>query len=725
MTELISTLSEEFAAEYSSAMQDHISHGGEFALHRAYELGRKALDNGQIIIDVAKLHSTVLLKVLNGTSPDNATEVITSAATFLSEFLSPFEMTFRGFMEAVSSLKIEIGERQRAEEALKESERYYKSLIENALDIVALLDANGYVQYISPSVEKVLGYAQDELIGKNVFGFIHPDDVDAVLEIFSKGKTPARYIAKIEYRIRHKNGEWSIFESIGKNLLDDPFINGIIVNLRDITVRRSLEDIRRKYEFIANASKELMVLINADYKCEGVNEAFCTSLSQNREDIIGKFVPDVLGNNLFSEIFKEHIDKCFTGVEIRYEGWLELPAFGRRFLELYFYPYHNINSIVTHIVIAIRDATSRELAQQEIKSSEEKYRTLFETSKEGVLLLHASTGVIADMNTFTLDFLGYPRTALFGKELWEVDAVKDIPVSKLAFQEVVEKNSGRCDEIELSTAEGRKVKVEFIWLTYEVKGSKIIQCHLWDITERKKLQEELNKAARQRTEDLKRFALLAQQAQEEERHRISRELHDDICQRLTALNIGMNVFEDAIGEHKQISLTRLRSVKKEINNLISDVRKMSYNLRPSALDHFGLVSALKMFCAEFEKLQGVKVKFETNIMAHQRYDPDIEIALYRIAQEAITNSVKHAKVKIANFKIIEEDGHLTLTVVDRGIGFNPASFYSRPGSEKHFGLINMRERTELLGGTFRLDSVVRKGTTVSVNVPIGGRSNEN
>ncbi len=294
----------------------------------------------------------------------------------------------------------------------------------------------------------------------------------------------------------------------------------------------------------------------------------------------------------------------------------------------------------------------------------------------------------------------------------------------MAFEEVVEKNSARYVEIELTTAENQKVKVEFVWVTYEVKGSRIIQCHLWDVTERKKLQEELNRTAKQRTEDLKKFALLAQQAQEEERHRISRELHDDICQRLTALNLSLNVFEDAVGELKKINVAPLRSVKKEINNLIADVRRMSYNLRPSALDHFGLVTALKTFCAEFEKLQGVKVELETNITPHQRYDPDTEIALYRIAQEAITNSVKHSKVKNAYFKITEEGGYLVLTVVNRGTGFDPAHFYGKAGSEKHFGLINMRERTELLGGTFRLESAVGKGTTVSVKVPIGV-SNEN
>jgi PAS domain S-box-containing protein len=717
MSETIQIGIEKFAAEYSKAMQEYISHGNESALHRAYELGREALYNGQLILDIAKLHSNALLKSLSGASGDETTSIIASSATFLSEFLSPFEMTFRGFMEAVASLKLEIAERRRAEEALRESERYYKSLIENASDIVSLLDTNGNIKYISPSVEKVLGYSQDELLGKNVLQLVHPDDVDSIIEIFSIGRTTPHYSAKFEGRFKHKNEGWLIFESIGKNLIDDPFINGIIFNSRDITDRRNLEDIRRRYEFIVNASKEWMILVNAEHRCEGINDAFCSALSKNPEDIVGRPISEILGI-LYDEKFIENINKCFLGTEIRHEGWFNLPSYGKRFLELYFYPYHNVKSIVTHVVIAIRDTTSRELAQEEIKLSEEKYRRLFETSKEGVLLADATTGVIADINTFVVEFLGYPREKLLGKKLWEIDAVKNIPASRKAFEEIIKTDSVHHEEVALSTISGDEVRAEFISVTYNVKELRVVQCHLWDITERKKLQEELNRTARQRTEDLKKFALMAQQAQEEERLRIARELHDDICQRLTALNISVNFFEDAVGEHRNISLSRLRSVKKEINNLIDDVRKLSYNLRPSALDHFGLVTALKMFCTEAEKLRGVKVEFETNITKRRRYDPDIEIALYRIAQEAVTNSVTHAKVKNAYFKITEENGYLTLTIADQGTGFNFADFYNRSGSEKHFGLINMRERTELLGGTFNLQSTVGKGTTVSVRVPV-------
>lgn len=835
-------------SEYNFAMLNYISNGSEKDLHRAYELGRRALDSGELIMNIARLHSETLTDILqNTTNQEELIKIITSSTAFFSEFLSPFEMTFKGFIDVVSNLRTEIAIRHHTEEALKQSEKYYKSLIENALDIITILDSNGNMVYYSSAVEKVLGYSQTELLNKNAFAFIHPDDVDTVLEIFNNTVRNPFHADTVEFRFRHKNGDWIILESIGKNLIADPLINGVIVNSRDITDRRTLEELRRKYEFIANASKELMGLINNNYQYEAVNEAYCIAFSKTREEIIGKRMYEIIGESTFNNFIKDKIDQCILGNEILFEGWFNLPSLGKRFLEIVFYPYKNQRSKITNVVMSTRDITERknrediikksqmqlaeaqniahigswewistsdivscskeicniiglendvaeismnkflsyihhddqiefkqilsdaltknvdfifvhrismtdksirvlqtrgkvvyedsempakiiatsqditkqELAQQAIKASETKYRRLFETSKEGLLLLDASTGIIVDVNPFMIDFLGYQKEDLFGKNLWEIDAVKNIPESEQAFQEVLNKDYVRFAELDLNTANRKRVKIEFIGITYLVNEIKVIQCHLWDITERKLLQQELHITIKQRAEDLRRFAQSIQQAQEEERRRISRELHDDICQRLTALKFQLNIFEDAIQEKKKISLRRMKSVKTEINNLINEVRRISSNLRPSALDHFGLVTALRLLCSGLEKLHELEIIFDTDIPTFQRYDPDTEIALYRIAQEALANCIKHADTKNICLKITDEKVELVLVISDEGKGFREQDFFKLPQKNNdHFGLINMRERTELIGGKFQIDSSPGRGTNVKVNVPI-------
>lgn len=503
-------------------------------------------------------------------------------------------------MDAAESLKRQVHERRDAEEALLQSERYFKSLIENALDIVSILDREGTLMYMSPSGEKVLGYSHADFAGRNIIEFVHPDDVDLVLELFAASKNALYSTARVEFRFRHKNGEWLILESIGKRVPDSPFVTELVIlNSRDITDRRNLEEIRRKYEFIVNTSKEFMMMVNTDDRLEAVNEACRAALSRNKEDIVGKRLDEVLDNDVITRMFHTNIAKCMEGAEVTDEGWFDLKGTGRRYFEIDCYPYRNNFATVTHAIVVVRDATQR-------KTSEDKMR----------------------------------------------------------------------------------------------------------------------EHQRQRAEDLRRYAQLTQRAQEEERRRISRELHDDICQRLTALNLQMNVFEDAVEENKKISMRRLKSVRKEINNLISEVRNISYNLRPSALDHFGLVTALRLLCSEFEKLHGFQIRFETTVAPHKRFDPDIEIAMYRIAQEALTNCTRHAKANVAVLRLTEAGGELSVSVVDDGAGFKVANRSDTSEVGKHFGLINMRERTELLAGTFRMESYPGKGTSVSATVPLNV-NNEN
>ena len=136
---------------------------------------------------------------------------------------------------------LDITERKQAEEALARSEKHFRSLIENGLDIITILDSNGIIRYESPSVERVLGHKPEELIGRNAFELVHPDDLPAVTKAFSERSQIGGPAPPIEVHFQHKNGSWRVLEAIGSNLLDDPVVAGIVVNSRDITERKQLE----------------------------------------------------------------------------------------------------------------------------------------------------------------------------------------------------------------------------------------------------------------------------------------------------------------------------------------------------------------------------------------------------------------------------------------------------------------------------------------------------
>ena len=193
-------------------MENYIASGREHDLYRAYELGRKALDQAENILDLTRFHADALLDTLARLQKEAHGKAIADADAFFSEFVSPFEMTSRGFMEIAASLRRQIDERQDAEEALLQSEKYFRSLIENALDIVTILDREGTLMYMSPSGERVLGYSHTEFAGKNILEFVHPDDVDVVLELFSAGNDALYSTVRAEFRFRHKNAAWLISE---------------------------------------------------------------------------------------------------------------------------------------------------------------------------------------------------------------------------------------------------------------------------------------------------------------------------------------------------------------------------------------------------------------------------------------------------------------------------------------------------------------------------------
>ncbi len=150
----------------------------------------------------------------------------------------------------------EITERKQAEQALRQSEERFRSLIENALDIITILEADGTVSYESPSVEKVLGYQSADLVGKNLFEYIHPDDVANTLHTFSNTIQNPNTALSIEFRRRHKDSSWRIFEAISQKFIDYAETTRIVVNSRDITERKRLDEVRLALE----REKELSAL---------------------------------------------------------------------------------------------------------------------------------------------------------------------------------------------------------------------------------------------------------------------------------------------------------------------------------------------------------------------------------------------------------------------------------------------------------------------------------
>jgi signal transduction histidine kinase len=229
---------------------------------------------------------------------------------------------------------------------------------------------------------------------------------------------------------------------------------------------------------------------------------------------------------------------------------------------------------------------------------------------------------------------------------------------------------------------------------------------------------QLEHAERERSAGLRAYAISVQRAQEEERERISRELHDDICQRLSGMKFRVEVLAGNAEPANKRMVRGLRDLNQELDRAITEVQRISSNLRPSVLDDFGLVTALRMLCKAFEKLHAIRTSFQEGHAPPGPVDTNIEIALYRIAQEALSNTAKHSNAGTTTLQLEREEASIRLTVSDDGTGFEETDPARARGEGHGMGLMSMRERSELLGGTFRIQSAPGKGTTVTVTLPL-------
>jgi signal transduction histidine kinase len=203
---------------------------------------------------------------------------------------------------------------------------------------------------------------------------------------------------------------------------------------------------------------------------------------------------------------------------------------------------------------------------------------------------------------------------------------------------------------------------------------------------------------------------LVVEGQELERTRLARELHDETGQALTSILLGLRSVEEAAGpDEMKTAASNLRAL---VVGTLQDVRRLAVQLRPKALDDFGLVPAVEHLVQTFSEATAIRVDLEAQL-GEQRIPPEVETTLYRIIQEALTNIVKHAEASRVSILLVRSEASATVVIEDDGQGFDPTDL-----REDGMGIIGMRERVELHEGRLTLESTHGSGATLVVEVPL-------
>jgi len=230
---------------------------------------------------------------------------------------------------------------------------------------------------------------------------------------------------------------------------------------------------------------------------------------------------------------------------------------------------------------------------------------------------------------------------------------------------------------------------------------------LIDITEQERAKKELEKSY----QELRTLASHLQNIREEERKKISREIHDHLGQQLTGIKMDVSAIFKKIKSTKTVQETEFNQVLDMLNLSVKTVRKISSELRPSLLDDLGLSAAIEWQALEFSKRTGVICNFN-NSLNNQTLSPEVQSNLFRIVQESLTNIMRHAQSKNVLIDLRNDEKTIFLSILDDGKGFN------RNLPTSTLGLLGMQERAIMMSGNFEVESSKGKGTKVKISVPI-------
>ena len=369
---------------------------------------------------------------------------------------------------------------------------------------------------------------------------------------------------------------------------------------------------------------------------------------------------------------------------------------------------------VVRIVGTHFDLTERKRAEAAVREGEERLRLAFAGAQEGVYDWNLETGAVV-YSTHWKQMLGYtdaeiePHISAFERLIHPDDRARATGVN-------VDATEDRPYDLEFRLRHKKGHYVHVLSRGFPVRREpggpivRIVGTH-FDLTERKQAEEarEREQSERARTELLGRMVF----AQEDERRRIAREMHDQFGEQLTALGLRIRMLKEASADRADLS-SLVEALEHVAQQLDRDVDHLVWELRPTALDDLGLRAALANYIQDWSVRVSVSAELHTAGLTTDRLGSEIETTLYRIAQEALNNIAKHARAGHVEIILERRPDHVSLIVEDDGVGFDPGGV---DADRRGFGLLGMQERAALVGATLQIESAPGEGTTILVRMP--------
>ena len=591
-------------------------------------------------------------------------------------------------------------------ELLGESEARYRHLVQDSPDLVWSIDSDARFTFVSDTCQRLTGWSAGELLGRHFGALVHESsrevaEIDWTAGIADEGGGDRELRGRVN--LLHRDGHPVPAEFVAFATRDeDGRFAGANGSVRDMSERdrleRELRESEHRFRFLIENSPDIIFAVDADGRFSYMSDTTRRSLGYEPDQLVGRPFTDLIvyepgqeAGSRFSLMRDDPTLELTNLLMLRHADGRTLPF--------------EVSSVglrrdgkFAGIQGAARDVTERERLERELRESEERYRFLVENSPDIIFSTDAE-GVFTYVSDSIERITGFTPAEYMGRHFSLVVDPPSLPAAGERWAALLaDPVTRQVVKLELRRKGGGTVPVEVSSIGTTVNGIFTgIHGATRDIGERERLERDLRRQA-------------GELASSQERAHLARELHDSVTQALFSMTLVTRSIELLIDRDAAAARAKLTSLRELQREALAEMRALIFELRPGNLENDGLLPALRTHSAALQGRIGLPVVVTSELT--DRLPLEVEEVLYRIAQEALHNIVKHAAARQVEVAVDRRGPDVVLRIRDDGKGFDAAAV-----PDGHLGLAGMRARADKIGATYTVTSRAGAGTTVEVSVP--------
>ena len=577
------------------------------------------------------------------------------------------------------------------------------SIINSLPGIFYLYNREGEFYRWNTNFETVTGYSAEEIRNLHPLDLFAGDEKELLKQkignVFENGEDA------VEANLLTKSGALVPYYFTGMSIKyeGEPCLMGVGIDISEqVRYQKELEESEEKFRTVVEQASDAIFISDEDGNYADVNARAAKLTGYSKKELLQMNVYDLFPDEDLAEApFK--FDELRQGLPVLTERTIRKKDGKTVTVEI------SANYLGDGRFQGImRDVTERKKAEEALKTSEHKYRVLFDQNPLPMWIISHPQRMFVDANEAACISYGYTKEEFLKMSIEDLHPERELFSLKYDLKRIKPgiRNFGIRTHIK---KDGSEIKVNIISHDIVYEDSRAILALANDVTEKFEAEENLQRSH----EAMRELASHLETVREAERTHMAREIHDELGQQLTGLKMDISWLNRKIKSDDKAVNNKMKDTIELIDKTVITVRRIATQLRPSILDDLGLVAAMEWQTDEFEKRAEIKAGFTSNI-SYVNVKPDVATGIFRIFQESLTNVLRHSKAtKVETFLSVDNDT-IVLNIKDNGIGFKEEDI----SNKKTLGLLGMKERVLLIKGTYEINGNTGSGTSVIITVPL-------